>query len=51
MRRLREVVERWLCRRLGHDWAVERRAAPVTCFALCRRCGKVGPRLAEEHWT
>lgn len=40
-----EKVERVLCAELGHREVDERRAAPVTEFKLCVRCGKIGARL------
>lgn len=40
-----ERIRRAFCRWFGHGWVLEERADPVTVFALCRRCGKVGPRI------
>lgn len=37
-------VRLW-CWVLGHVWATNRRASPVTEFYMCGRCGKLGARV------
>lgn len=43
---LRERIERLWCRWFGHDWTIDQRGEPVTTFAVCERCGKIGRRFA-----
>lgn len=42
---IRERFRRWLCGKLGHISTAQEAARPVTAFAVCLRCGKIGERL------